>query len=499
MQEEEWPRNYSKLVHCVFEFAQNAEAIGSLVSDLRFTSSLFTVDDDIALAQFIIDWHTKYQQAIPFEVLKGEREQYVSVNYVDPDTGEQVHPEVLPPVPYVIEKLVDWRAEVAFKQVIGDVIRNHRGAEAVQEVLKGLSAIATNGNQDGATIRIAYDRMVEGEPEPPTYIVQELLLQGGITTFGGHSGAGKTPTELAMVRAILSGEDFLGFRTRVPEGNVVFATQEPAAKFEFYMARAGLNKNTPNMKKLRTIMLEDNTHVRWETLVGDAAKEAGIGGVLILDPALDFSDADDENSSTQIRDMYKPLVKATADHELGCLVTAHTTKGFKDKRDSETGFDDIRGSSGVVANSSIIVLLKRSSEVAGFNYVSVDRNKVQYPWAAPFYTRLDTGGPIWVIGRADEADVIEAGNLEVRRKLRQEDERVLQAVVSLNGEGSPTTHDRIARRGKIRKSAIGESLGRLVAQGRIVAVPVVLRDGSTSSRRMQYEAADGPARSSLPP
>ncbi len=480
------------LIPAIAIYAQDADDIKVLAEDPRFSPALFDNDDVEKIAAFMIDWWNKYQTPIHHDILLEKFEQYVRV-HVDGDPNYGGSPDELGPIPpagYWLEQVVERHAQSEVRRILHDTVIGAKqeglsASEAVARLLRQLGDLTINPSGAATIVRYAFDQL-DRDAEPPTYYIEGLVLRGAITTMGGHSGAGKTPTELAMVEAMLGGDPFLELRTRLPEGNIVFATQEPASKFRFYMARAGLTQSTPNVKKLKTVMLEENTHVRWEDFVNDAAREAGVGGMVILDPAFDFCGADDENSSAQMRDMYRPLVKATAQHDLACLVTAHTTKGFKDRKDSETGFDDIRGSGAVIANSSIILLLKRSSQSQDFNYLKVDRNKVDYPWLEPFYTRLNASGRRWRIERAEELDILAAGNAAVSRKVAADVEKVVMAINSLNEENMPTSVTTIARRSGVRRESTGELLGKLVKDNRVFTEPVVLKDGSAAKQKVRY-------------
>ena len=48
--------------------------------------------------------------------------------------------------------------------------------------------------------------------KPPEFIIEHILIDGGVTLLSGTDGVGKTWLNLQMAFAIANGEDFLGFK-----------------------------------------------------------------------------------------------------------------------------------------------------------------------------------------------------------------------------------------------------------------------------------------------
>jgi 5S rRNA maturation endonuclease (ribonuclease M5) len=81
-------------------------------------------------------------------------------------------------------------------------------------------------------------------PDETPYIVEGLLAEGSINDFSGPPKVGKTQLTVALVAALVHGDDFLGLATR--QCNVVYLYEEPKASFREKLAAVGIDPERDN-------------------------------------------------------------------------------------------------------------------------------------------------------------------------------------------------------------------------------------------------------------
>lgn len=204
-------------------------------------------------------------------------------------------------------------------------------------------------------LRNLKDEIAQGIPEP-RWRLNGLLA--GKLYLGGYIGAGKTPTNLRMIRALLAGEDFLGFRhCGIPDGyRVVYLTQEGEGTFLPAVREAGL---TPYADKISVGYLHNYAMDEWpsviDQLAGTLEPEAGL---VVVDTMIDWTQVRDENDAAAMSEALRPLNVALQGRGLDSVVIGHTVKGANSTSDADADIALIRGSGAVIANADIVYLLK---------------------------------------------------------------------------------------------------------------------------------------------
>jgi len=187
-------------------------------------------------------------------------------------------------------------------------------------------------------------------PERPEWIVHGLTAKGAITELDAKIKAGKTEFVARLVKAILTGDDFLDRLTR--KTPVVYLTEQTATTFREPLRRAGLLETDD----LVVLSWADTVGHRWEVVAAAAvAKCEQIGAqLLVVDTLSAFARLadDNENSSGKASEAMAPLQLAAA-RGLAVLVLRHDRKSGGDVGESA------RGSSAFGGAADIILALRR--------------------------------------------------------------------------------------------------------------------------------------------
>lgn len=192
------------------------------------------------------------------------------------------------------------------------------------------------------------------------------MLGGGLITEldGKVKQSGKTTLVLAMVRAILEGDAFLGQATRYSP--IVYLTEQSGPSFKRNLRRAGLL----GRNDLHVLLWNKAIGLKWDYVVAQAqARAAEVGAwILIVDTLGQFSGirGDTENSSGTAMLVMEPL-QAVAASGIAVLVSRHDRKSGGDVGDSG------RGSSAYAGAVDIVLHLQR---LMGTNSVGKERQRL---------------------------------------------------------------------------------------------------------------------------
>jgi hypothetical protein len=175
----------------------------------------------------------------------------------------------------------------------------------------------------------------EVEEEDIAWYATGFVGNGLITLLDGKAKlAGKTTLLLALVHAVLHGEEFLGQRTTYSP--VVYLTEQSGPSFRRNLSRAGLLDRAD----LHVLMWSRIENPEWPAIVAEACVQArGWGaGVMIIDTLPQFASlrGEDENRSGAILEMMKPL-QAAIGGGLAVLASRHDRKSGGEVGDSGRG------------------------------------------------------------------------------------------------------------------------------------------------------------------
>lgn len=188
-------------------------------------------------------------------------------------------------------------------------------------------------------------------PEKVEWVVAGLAARGAMTNLDAKIKTGKTTWLLAMAKAILMGEPFMGLATN--RAGVLFATEQPGSSFRPALERAGLAAGS----NLHILIWQDTLQLAWEAvtamIAGYCAQRADIG-VLIIDTLGQFAGlpASGENDSATVLQVMRPL-QAMLSQRLAIINSLHSRKSL-----GEVG-DSARGSSQIGGSADILLSLRR--------------------------------------------------------------------------------------------------------------------------------------------
>jgi hypothetical protein len=191
-------------------------------------------------------------------------------------------------------------------------------------------------------------------PDPVIWICKPWLALEAITELDGKAKtAGKTTLTLAMCKAILNGDDFLGEKTT--KSAIVYLTEESRSTFRSALDRAGIGESEDFH-----VLFWRETHVLqsgatlgsiWEQSITHAmefAKKVG-ATVLVVDTFAQFArlTGDKENSAGHILEAVLPIQKAR-DAGLAVLIIRHERKEAGSVGDSGRGSSALSGAVDIV-------------------------------------------------------------------------------------------------------------------------------------------------------
>ena len=224
--------------------------------------------------------------------------------------------------------------------------------------------IATGGTREGlerlvqaakSTSRLTIQTAAELAdlvPERPDWRVTGLVAAGALTELDASVKAGKTTLVLHLLRASLSGTDFLGLATSYSP--VLFLTEERPATIRAALERVRLIDHTD----LHILFRHTTTQLSWPEIVDEATKYAqSLGvGVMVVDTLSRWAGmkGDSENDSGAAAEAVEPLEKP-ASQGLAVIVLRHDRKGG-----GELG-ESARGSTAFTGCADIVLALRRAN------------------------------------------------------------------------------------------------------------------------------------------
>lgn len=303
--------------------------------------------------------------------------------------------------------------------------------------------VSTETNFEWRTAR----EIAETTPARPEWIAHGLVAKGAITEVDAKIKAGKTEFVARLIKAILSGDDFLERATR--QTRVVYLTEQTPATFREPLRRAGLLETDD----LVVLSWADTIGHRWEIVAAAAvAKCAEIGAqLLVVDTLGAFARIKDEgeNSSGAAAEAMAPLQVAAA-NGLAIIVLRHDRKSGGDVGESA------RGSSAFGGAADIILALRRGEgnsrptirALHGLSRFDETPQTLMIELTAAGYVALGTEGAV----AAKEARIA-----------------ILDAAPQ-SEEHAVTEQDLYERAGAVKRSTARPALVELVANGALEVV-----------------------------
>lgn len=221
-------------------------------------------------------------------------------------------------------------------------LSSHEREEASEELVS-----------DPMPIRFRWmEELVTAEPNALEWVVAPWLPSGGILKIdGAPKAAGKTTFILAMIAAVTSGRDFLGYP--VKQGKVVMLTEQGGGS----MAQAATLAGLADSRDLAIATFVDFAQLDWPAVcAGTFAHAQAIGAVLIVVdtlPACSKVRGDEENSSGAAMEAMEPLQIGVAQTGIAVAIVFH------DKKSGGEVGQSGRGSSAYAGAVDVILHLTR--------------------------------------------------------------------------------------------------------------------------------------------
>ena len=221
------------------------------------------------------------------------------------------------------------------------------GVAHAADIHSGTSA----GTAAGMKFRTARD-LFAAVPELTSWTVEPFVADGSITDQHGRAKwAGKTTFDAHMIRSVLDGTPFLGFRTR--RRPVVLLSEQPPASLRASLAPAGL----VDRDDLYILTWGEAMGRSWAEVARQAVEIAiELGALIVVDTLPQWAGlrGDSENDSGAALEAVEPVQRAAA-AGLPVLLVRHDRKG---SGPGEVGESE-RGSSAFGGAVDVILHLRR--------------------------------------------------------------------------------------------------------------------------------------------
>lgn len=214
--------------------------------------------------------------------------------------------------------------------------------ETPLDVAKFLGEIPTSESLPVKSI--SYDTLESTEWPEDIFIQGGMLSRGDTMLIGADSKAGKSTFICGMIRQIISGGDFLGFKVSRPL-KILYMQAELREKRLKERLFPTYQKIKPEFKKnlfiwsTRGIILfgKDQDFIEAEIVLTKP-------DILIIDPMLNFHNYN-ENDSQQMGEFFRYLDNIKEKYDIAIIMAHHFRKASQDKKAKVNLLDSIRGSS----------------------------------------------------------------------------------------------------------------------------------------------------------
>ena len=206
-------------------------------------------------------------------------------------------------------------------------------------------------------------REIADTPSPGyEQLLGPYIIKGLRTLIGAGTGEGKTTLLMWMLRAVVTGEGFLGEKgVGEVEGRrptvLIIDAEQSLPDVQRLADETGLGES----EDIHYIMVPDGMHLGEGT--HDAAEVEEIldeikPDILVIDPAYKIASID-SNNEREVVDLMRLLDRWRAAHGFALVMPVHTRKGLKQQQGGQPSMDDIFGSGAFSRGAEIILGLRR--------------------------------------------------------------------------------------------------------------------------------------------
>lgn len=238
-------------------------------------------------------------------------------------------------------------------QVQVDGAMKMRGDQELQDVLKA---------QDDApfTMNVLTAAALCDEPDIDTgQMLGPLVLSAGRTIVVGDTGEGKTTICLQMVKAILAGEDFVGWEGVGSGRALIIDLEQGRRSVKRSLRDAGLDgRDDVDLVLVPDGLSLDSDSTHFEEL--DRVIAEGGYTIVVLDPYYKAHRADEPNAERPIVDLMRMLDRLRTDYGFSLILPAHPRKEMVGSSGArKLTIHDIAGSSAVSRGAEVVVGIEK--------------------------------------------------------------------------------------------------------------------------------------------
>jgi hypothetical protein len=200
-------------------------------------------------------------------------------------------------------------------------------------------------------LRVATAREVCDLPEPSRsrQVVGPLLVRGERTVLGGHTGEGKTTFGLQMIRAAVSGDDFLGYEGSCGRALVIDAEQGlRVVKRRLSEARLDACNDVDYLRVPDGLRLDQDGSEAGEL---EAIIAGGEYAAVLFDPLYKLHGGDSNEERDAVA-LMRRLDRWREQHDFALLLATHCRKPYQ--RSSLT-LHDLFGSSAYTRGAEVVL------------------------------------------------------------------------------------------------------------------------------------------------
>lgn len=205
----------------------------------------------------------------------------------------------------------------------------------------------------------------------PPYIIDNLVIEGGINMIMGPSFVGKTFIALEYVLKVAQGGMVFGkFPTRLSSILIINEEDTPRSLHKRFHSMNNVSDLSIHLLLQKGIKINDKE--TWP-LVVNKIKELQVGLVVFDNLAQLF--IGEENSSSVMSEVFSALRQITS-LNITVVLIHHQRKDSKDRGSHNSGLDMARGSSVIGASMDTILSIRKHEDSTGkFLIVTQDKNK----------------------------------------------------------------------------------------------------------------------------
>lgn len=165
-------------------------------------------------------------------------------------------------------------------------------------------------------------------PDPPDWLVRDVLERGTVGLFAGDTGAGKSLVTSSLVVAALRGEDWLGHASNI-ERVLVIDEENPdrlvLARLRAMGADHAVSQRLRYVSRQGVSIGDDSSDVKLERLIASFRPD-----LVVVDTLMSAAAGIDVNSNSDAVRLMKQLRSMAVRHNLGVLVLHHERKASQD-------------------------------------------------------------------------------------------------------------------------------------------------------------------------